>query len=210
MKLVKLFSFLIISALVASCYPEKERTISDYDIVGTNFSETANFDNYNTFYLFDSLVLVYDSTDEKPEYPKEAANAVLSTMRANLIAYGWTEITVVDSSNIPDVYIEAATWNSTITGVTYYPGYGYPGWGYPGYGYPGWGYPGWGTSYYQYTTGTVTMNMVDIKNYPGNDKKPEVLWAGAINGILTGGTPVSRIEFSVNQAFTQSPYLNKK
>lgn len=210
MKLIKLFSFLIISALMVSCYPEKDRSINDYDIVGTNYSDTANFDNYQTFYLFDSVVVIYDSTEDKPDYPVDEAAAVLSTMRANLTAYGWTEITVVDSANVPDVYLEAATWNSTITGVSYYPGYGYPGWGYPWYGYPGWGYPGYGTSYYQYTTGTVTMNMLDIKNYPGNHESPTVLWAGGINGILSGGSPISRIEFSIDQAFAQSAYLNKK
>ena len=119
--------------------------------------------------------------------------------------YGWIEAAATDT---PDVYIEASSWNSKVVGVTYYPGYGYPGYGYPGWGYPGWGYPSYGTSYYSYTTGTVMMNMLDVKNYAFDDSAPVIMWTGGLNGILSSGSSASRITRDINQAFGQSPYLN--
>ena len=210
MKLTKWLFFLSIIGLLASCYPEKERSIEDFDIVGTQFDDGINFDNYKTYQLYDSLIIIYDTTKEKPEYPIEAATIILDDIKSNLLAYGWIEVTGTDT---PDVYLETATWNSTVQGVVYYPGWGYPGWGYPGYpGYPGWGYPGYGSSYYSYTTGTVTISMLDIKNYPFDDSAPVVMWNAGINGVLTGSSAsvLSRLDFSVNQAFKQSTYLNLK
>ena len=207
MKIFKWASLMVVISLLVSCYPEKDRSISDFDIVLTNFSDTANFDNYLTYVLSDSLILVYDTTEDKPEYPLEEANAVMSSIRKNMMDYGWIEVTGTDT---PDVYIEPTSWNSTITGVVYYPGYGYPGYGYPGYG---WGYPwygyGGGSSYYQYTTGTVMMYMLDVKNYAYDDTPADILWTGGINGVLASGSSISRIEYSINQAFSQSSYLKK-
>ncbi|MGB0805076.1 MAG: DUF4136 domain-containing protein [Salibacteraceae bacterium] len=201
MKTFKWASLILILGVMVSCYPEKDRTIEDYDIVGTKFAEVVDFKDYQTFYLYDSLVVVYDTTGDKPDYPEQEANLTISTIRDNMIDYGWTEVTVRDSA---DVYIEASTWNSTVYGAIYYPGWGY-WWGYPGYP----GYPGWGASYYSYTTGTLMMHMLDVKNYPGDDSPPKILWNGGLNGLLNSQSTLDRIEFSINQAFTQSPYLKK-
>lgn len=204
MKLTKWVSFFFIAGLIASCYPEKDRTVADLDLVGTRFADAIDFKSYKTYQLYDSVVIVYDTTEAKPDYPLEEANLILSTMKANLMNYGWIEVTGTDT---PDVYIEASTWNSKIVGVTYYPGWGYPGygWGYPSYG---WGYPSYGTSYYSYTTGTVMMHMMDVKNYAFDDSPPTIMWTGGLNGILTSSSTSSRLERSINQAFTQSAYLN--
>ena len=210
MKLTKWLSFLFITGLMASCYPDKDRTIDDFDIVGTKFADNIDFNNYKTYSLYDSLVIIYDTTKKQPDYPKAEADAILSTIKSNLLNYGWIEVSGTDT---PDVYLEAATWNSTVHGVVYYPGYGYPGWGYPGYpGYPGWGYPGYGSSYYSYTTGTVTINMLDVKNYAFDNSAPLVMWAIGINGVLSGSEAniISRLEFSIDQSFKQSTYLNLK
>lgn len=203
MKLTKWISFLFITGLLVSCYPEKERTVSDLDLVGTRFSDEIDFSSYATYALTDSVIIVYDSTEDQPTYPAEQAALILSSIKANLNIYGWVEVAPGDT---PDVFIEASTWNDKVVGAIYYPGYGYPGWGYPGYG---WGYPSYGTSYYSYTTGTVMMHMMDVKTYPFDDSAPIIMWTGGLNGILTESTTNSRIEFSINQAFTQSTYLNK-
>lgn len=205
MKLTKWLSFLFLTGLLASCYPEKERTVSDLDLMGTRFADGIDFQSYKTYLLHDSVIIVYDTTEDAPEYPTETANLILNTMKTNLMNYGWIEVTAGDT---PDVYIEASSWNSKVVGAVYYPGYGYPGWGYPGWGYPGWGYPGYGTSYYSYTTGTVMMHMVDVKNYPNDDSAPAIMWTGGLNGILTSSNDNARIENAINQTFIQSPYLN--
>jgi hypothetical protein len=209
MKLTKWISFLFIAGLIASCYPEKDRTISDFDLVGTKFADGVNFNDYKTFHLYDSIVIVYDSSADKPDYPKEEADIIISRMRQNMLNYGWIEVLPGDT---PDVYLEAAVWTSKVSGATYYPGWGYPGWGWGYPGYPGWGYPGWGVSYYSYTTGTVMMYMMDVKNYKYNDRPADVMWNGGLNGLMSSSnnSNLTRIEYSINQAFTQSAYLNKK
>ena len=111
MKLTKWLSFLFITSLLASCYPEKERGIEDYDIVGTKFDSDINFKDYKTYRLHDSLIIIYDTTKDEPDYPIESANIILDNIKTNLLAYGWIEAPVADT---PDVYLEAATWNSTV------------------------------------------------------------------------------------------------
>ena len=205
MKLTKWIAFLFITGLIASCYPEKDRTVNDLDLVGTRFADGIDFSTYKTYKLYDSVIIVYDTNEDKPDYPVDQAAVIINTIKTNMMNNGWIEVAAGDT---PDVYMEASTWTSKIYGAIYYPGWGYPGWGYPGY--PGWGYPGypgWGTSYYSYTTGTVMMHMMDVKNYPNDDTPPVIMWTGGLNGILTSTGTSSRIETSINQAFTQSPYL---
>ena len=126
MKLIKWTTLVVVIGLLSSCYPEKDRTIADFDIVGTHYEDTTNFENYKTYYLHDSVIIIYDSTDDIRDSPVEEANAILSTMKKNLMDYGWVEITDL-ANDTPDVYLEATTWNSTVTGAVYYPGYPHPG-----------------------------------------------------------------------------------
>jgi hypothetical protein len=45
----------------------------------------------------------------------------------------------------------------------------------------------------------------------GNDYiNPQAVWVGAINGLLSGAYDASRVDKGINQAFSQSPYLNVK
>lgn len=214
MKLLKWISFATVATLIVSCYPEKERSIADFDIVGTQFTDDVVWQDYKTYYLYDSVNIAYDTTEEKPDYPLEEATAILNTMKQNLDDYGWQQLTEaqVIAGDTPDVYIESSMWNSTVVGAIYYPGYGYPGygWGYPGWGYPGYGYPGYGTSYYSYSTGTVMMHILDVKNYDFNDTPPLILWEAGVNGILSSSNSgdIKRVETAINQAFSQSAYLN--
>lgn len=210
MKTLKLFSFILVLGLLGSCYPEKDRSIEDFDIVGTNYDDTKDFADYTTYYLHDSLIIIYDTNEDKPDYPSDAAAAVIDGIRNNLNGYGWKEMTPADTvGKKPDVYINPYLWTSKVSGAVYYPPYygGYP-W-YPGY-YPG--YPSWGgASYYSYTTGTILIDMLDIK-HPNHDEDTfDILWSAGINGILSSSESNNdnRIKFSVDQAFSQSKYLKK-
>lgn len=212
MQIIKFFTLLTVVAFMSSCYPDKERTIEDFDLVGTRPADTANFTQYQTFLLHDSLILPYDSTKEKPTYPVETAKIILDGVKQNMLNNGWTEFdAALLSSDTPDVYLEASLWTTKVTGAIYYPGWGYPGYPwYPGWGYGG--YPGYGgASYYSYTTGTVMVNMMDIKNHSFSDQVPAVIWHAGLNGLVSSSDANnnSRIAYSINQAFTQSPYLKK-
>ena len=94
--------------------------------------------------------------------------------------------------------------------------YGWGGWwGYPGGGYyPG--YPGYCcyTSIYQYTTGSLIIEMLDVKNAEdeGDKVRIPVAWHGGLNGYAEGSARnrQARVERSMDQMFKDSPYLDKK
>lgn len=194
-------------ALVTSCYPEKERTIDDFDIVGTTFDDKVDFSQYKTFAMEDSVILVYDTTGKAPDYPTIVANATLDAIRSNMLSNGWTEITTNDTAGgvKPDVVIGTYAWNTTVSGSIYYPYYPY--WGY-GWYYPYYGYGG-GVTYYSYSTGTIVIQFFDLKNPNDAEQRINIIWTAGINGITetTVSDIAGRAEFSVDQAFSQSPYL---
>lgn len=205
MKLIKTLALVMIAAWAASCYPEKDRTIDDFDIVGTHLNPDVNLTNLNTFRVADSIILIYDTNNEAPSYPTEVANVILSRIKQNMLDNGWTE-ELVDT---PDVYLSSRLWETTTVGAIYYPPYWNP-W-YPGYP-PGY-WPGWGggASYYSYTSGTVTIDMFNLKEFDANADEVPVSWNAVVNGLVSnsGSSNTSRIERGINQAFTQSPYLKK-
>jgi hypothetical protein len=50
------------------------------------------------------------------------------------------------------------------------------------------------------------VNPQDIIVVEGDSVVP-IYWAGAINGVLSGGSDVSRITKGIDQAFEQSPQI---
>ena len=89
----------------------------------------------------------------------------------------------------------------------------YPGWGWgPGWG--GWYPPYWGGYYtYNFTTGSVIINWWDPQESPAptstdEDNQP-VHWVATFNGLVSSSKEnnAARIKSSINQAFTQSPYI---
>lgn len=208
---MKWTSIIMAFGLLVSCYPEKDRTIEDFDIVGTNYDDSKNWDDYKTFYVSDSVLLVYDTTEDVPDYPEKEARVILDGIQKNLLDLGWNEITDTTGGVFPDVYITPYIWTNDVSGAIYYPGYPWYGGGYypwyPGY-YPG--YPGWGgATYYSYTTGTILIDMLDLVHPDNVNHQLDIIWSAGINGIVTSSSNLNRIEYSVDQAFSQSKYLKK-
>jgi hypothetical protein len=91
-----------------------------------------------------------------------------------------------------------------------YPWYNWGYWGdYSGYSYYYPPYPpGWGGSY-TFTTGSLLVIMED-RNAAEGEIIP-VLWAAGMNGLLEGSTSSinNRIIDGIEQAFSQSPYLEE-
>jgi hypothetical protein len=97
------------------------------------------------------------------------------------------------------------------TGVAY--GGWYSAWGYLPYWGPsvnsgwGWGVPS-GTLAYAFQAGTLITVMLDVRG-PRNVETKEIplLWAAAVDGVVSGGSTTSRVLAGIDQAFAQSPYL---
>jgi hypothetical protein len=196
---------LVLMVMIAGCYKDPS-----YDQLSSNFTVTTNrdtkadFSTYKTFYVSDTLA--YASTNPKDSILVGAdAKAIIDAVKSNLVARGY--ISVPRAAN-PDLGIRVGAVKDVDAGVIY-PGwwYGYPGWG----GYWGGYYPyyPYGGVAYVITTGSVIVDMVDLKAVVTTNKLT-VIWNVVTGGSLstTTNTNVQRSVDGINQAFIQSPYIN--
>jgi len=196
-----LAALLLIPLFLSSCYPDYGMSTSDYDIVLTRYNESTDFQSFNTFAMPDSVFhLIPEDADDDISRKYDAQ--ILAKVVSNMQSMGYTR---VDTDNLTDqtIAVIVNATSSTYSGYSYYPGWG---WGYPGCGY----YPGWAVPY-QYTTGSVIIEMYDgSKIEDENIEVAPLIWLSGINGLTSGssGTATSsRINNSLDQAFKQSPYL---
>jgi hypothetical protein len=124
---------------------------------------------------------------------------VLSQVAANMSALGYSR---VEDPETADLIMTVAAVRAGYNMDTEYDYGDYYG---PGYDYGSGSYAG--GSGYELETGTVIINLADLK-LAGSDS-PKPIWLGLINGIVEESyTNTSRrlIEL-VNRCFAQSPYL---
>ncbi|MCP3894319.1 MULTISPECIES: DUF4136 domain-containing protein [Bacteroides] len=203
----------LLLAVFAFAGCEKEPDMGKLDskyLVYTNYDKQANFKQFSTYYLPDSILLIGNTA--KPEYWKGAeADEILNAYAKNLEARGYTPAANKASA---DLGVQV----SYILSTHYFTDYGQPEWwwNYPGYwgsGYWGnWG--GWYYPYavnYSYSTNSFITEIVNLTTDEGAGKKIPVLWTSYMSGI-DYSTSVNKtlVVAAVNQAFTQSPYLTKK
>jgi hypothetical protein len=195
--------------MLAGCYPGEVESVQELDLVVTLFNQDANFSAYKTYAMPDSIIHICDVPAEEQNCPSELTRRydaqILSQIETNLRNTGFTEAADPQQA---DVLVVVAANASDIVGYAYYGWYwnywyGYPGggWYYPGY-YPGYAVP------YEYTTGTLLINMFDPAKADTTNKRLGGVWLAAVNGLLgEGGNAQTRINTSIDQAFAQSPYL---
>jgi len=220
-KLVLKFSYLAAMIIMLSaCYPGGAEYTSDTDVILTNYNDNYDFGAKKTYFMSDSIQHIVDE-GETGETKYDAL--ILSELESNFEARGYVRLLPEDTlthPEPPDLMVVITTIETTTTyiygGYPWYGGWGYGwGWYYKStkyyYGYPGygWGYPYYPSYASSYTTGTVVWDMFDPDNVDDEGETIIVEWLGAINGLL--GSSVSstqdRIKTSINQAFTQSPYI---
>jgi len=196
---------------LAGCYPTSPTTVETYDLVISDYNPNYDFSTKTTFAIPDNVVVITGENlsdpdgNGEPEFVSEPYNTqIINAITQGLTSRGWTKI---DTAAHPDVWILPTAMQST-TLVYYYDYWGYWGWWYGGY--YGWYYPGYYPPYVSsYTTGSIFVTMVD-KNAVTPDNELPVEWSFLVNGLLSGSstsTTSSRINSTIAQAFTQSPYL---
>ena len=196
----KFILYLGIALVMASCYPGGTEYYEDTDVVYTDYDPEYNFASKSAYSIPDKIVKLTgkDLEGEEPEFVQEPYNTqMLNQMRTNMEALGWT---VVEDPANADLILFPAVWTNT----TVYYWYDYWCWYYPYYcGGWGWGYP----TVSSYTTGTLLMTLIS----DGEDHVTHAqVWTGGLNGLLSGAYNTSRVTRAIDQAFTQSPYLNLK
>ncbi len=219
MKIQKLLKNFALAALVVSglaflesCYPDDSLSISETDVVYTNYYDSAQplFKNYSLYYMPDTVYNI-DTTKNAKKIENQAL--ILNDIATNMTNMGYLRVAGDDTTVTPDLVVVASGIISDNISVYYwYPYYG-GGWGWDYWGGYGWGYPGYypPVPYYSsYTTGTLRMeifNPSDIRIVK-NDTINPVYWTSGINGVLEGSQITERITKGINQAFDQSPYLS--
>ena len=162
-----------------------------------------------TFALPDTVI---DLPSNSATIGHESAAAIVTRVRAHLVRLGWTDIgrSIIAK---PDVIVLIAASERLQTGWAYADWYG--AWGYLPYWGPAvgstsaWGIPG-GAIPFSFAAGTVLVTMLDLRNQRSNVDDIALLWAAAVDGVITGPTStLDRALLGIDQAFVQSPYMRR-
>ena len=198
--------------LLAACHKEPYPQDGDNEyLVYTSPGKDVNFSNFKTFDIADSLLVI--GQGDKPVYSQsQSALALIQAYRTNMEKLGYI---YTPSNPDADLGIQMTYIIKTERYVKYYND---PYWwlDYPGYWPSGyWG--NWTGFYYPYPVSyTYTTNalITDMVNLTGEEKEGnalEVVWTSYIGGPagISVDVDVARMKAAVDQAFAQSPYLQR-
>ncbi len=214
----KYVNYLLFTALIPllySCYPGGTEYYNETDVVITQYDDQFDFSSNKRYFMYDSINHITEE-DKEDEVDRSYDDDILEKIAAHMATAGYsrTEGDMGDSILIAssDVLIAVIATSTQYSGVGYIPGGGGWGWGggyYPGYPwYPGYG---WGYPYaYSYSTGSLFIEMVDLKNVDHEEEIIPISWQATINGLLSGDKANMewRVDRGIDQSFAQSPYLS--
>jgi hypothetical protein len=175
-------------------------------VVQTAKEPGANFSNYKTYYISDTIALKTSNPLDSLWFDSDAKQLV-DAVKTNMDARGYTMVT--SNHGHPDLGLGLTVIEDLNIGVVY-PGWWWGYWGgcYWGYcGYPPY-YPWYGGAYvYSIPTGTIILDMIDLKD-AGADGKLTVPWGSVMSGGLGNTNDDLQLGVqAINQAFEQSPYI---
>ena len=213
---MKLKTFLVILfvSVLFSCRKEPDtEDLKLEQVVATDRDLSANFSNYATFFISDTVSVVASaSTDSILTGPM--AKQMVDAVKASMTARGYTFKPRPWSSGYPDLGFRLTVikdiTRTAVCGGWWDGWWGYyPPWYWGCYYCGGYYYP-WCTTY-TYTIGTSTLYLFDIKNQ-GANHNIRALWGATMFGVFSttnNQTNADLTTTAINQAFAQSTYLKK-
>jgi len=198
--------FLILLAfglmVLSSCSkypPTSDRLLEDL-VIYTVYDTATPFAQFKTFYIADTIKWIADK--DSGYYTDSRATTLINQIVQNMTSRGYQRVGIDVDPDLAFMVVTVKNVNTTV----YYPGWY---WGYPGY-YPPWFWGGGGYYYpyypayiTSYSTGTLMIDMADLKNI-GPDKKIWIRWNAYIRGLYTGDHTILQIQQSIDQAFNQT------
>ena len=188
--------------VLAACYPGDVNSITEIDVVVTQFDTTHVWITSSTFFMKDTVYHILDTADASNNIPISRAfdNVIIAETRAGMLGYGYVETTDSLAASYV-VAVSAAAFR--VTTVTYwYPWYPccWGGWG--------WYYPPQG-NVSSYETGTLYIDQFDIQNVDSTNQLVPVPWVARLSGVMgsVASQTQSRLVNGIRQAYVQSPYL---
>ena len=122
---------------LSGCYPDKIDYVDEYDIAATHVLEDADFSEYTTFAVADTVIHMTEDGEDDPNLSRQHDEFIIAELRQNMLDLNYVEVESPDSINKPDIVLLASAVSNTYYYYYYY--YYYWGW------YPYWGYyPGYG------------------------------------------------------------------
>ena len=216
MKNYLILATLLLAASMQSCYPEGPEYTSDMDIAMTTYDTSANFSNYSTYALPDTVI--YFDNNSKAVLGAKFDSLILRLIEEEFNALGYTKVTPSETTS-PATVVTVSAYSQDNYG--YYANNWYDYWGWywgslwPGYTFsPFYDWDPYGYGYYAYKDGAIVIDMIDnTKFYKGEGSKSRslnILWKGVVNGIISGSSAQleARIANEIEQCFNQSPYLD--
>jgi len=211
---MKLKTFLVILfvSVLFSCRKEpNSEDLKLEQVVATDRDLAANFSNYATYFISDTVSIVAAaSTDSILTGPM--ALQLVNAVKTNMNNKGYTF--KPRSAGLPDLGLRLTVikdiTRTAVCGGWWDGWWGYyPPWYWGCYYCGGYYYP-WCTTY-TYTVGTSTLYLFDIKNQ-GANHNIRALWGATMFGVFSttnNQTNADLTTTAINQAFTQSTYLKK-
>ncbi|HTE28410.1 DUF4136 domain-containing protein [Flavitalea sp.] len=202
----------LVVAACASCTktPPLDNLSSDF-VVQTKYDTSASFGSYKTFAIRDTITVATENPKDSVWYDADA-QSIINEVASQMKAAGYTQVAAGQKGGA-DLGIQlVGIRNKTVFGVT--PGYW---WGFPGYGDPYYwggyyGYSYWSPYWYSYSikTGSLIVEIADLKNAI-TDQKLNIVWTGIGSGQIGNSKSfiLDQCIKTVDQAFLQSPYLNQ-
>jgi len=180
-------------------------------VVQTSAAENIDFSKYVTFAMPQDTLGLISNVTQDTLITGNYARVTTEKMVEEFLDAGFSR---VNKDQDPDLGVNAFILDNqgVFQSYSYSPGFlGYPGYYYPGYfGYGGFGgYNGYPIiQNFSYQTGTMVIELVDLKNRTP-DNKLQVVWVAKIGDVYTSDDGLGIMVKSINQAFEQSPYLKR-
>lgn len=180
-------------------------------VVATDRDLAANFSNYSTFFISDTVSVVASNGNDTILTGTQALQMV-NAVKTNMTNKGYTF--KPRSQGLPDLGLRLTVikdvTRTAVCGGWWDGWWGYyPPWYWGCYYCGGYYYP-WCTTY-TYTIGTSTLYLFDIKNQ-GTNHNLRALWGATMFGVFSttnNQTNADLTTTAINQAFSQSTYLKK-
>jgi hypothetical protein len=196
----------VVFMMSCATYPGLDSRLAEDLVDITKYDVKTDFTQFKTFSIVDSVSVINNKDSSK--VLDSQAQALLNQIIGDMKSRGYTKVD--RKTGNPNLGINVGVVK--ITNVSYY----YPGW-YWNYGYYNPAY--WGYSIYEYwypyyppevtsySTGTVIIDMVDLKNVPHHDNKLYIVWVAIIRGLMTGYHSTQDVLDNVDQCFAQTPQI---
>lgn len=211
----------LMSLVLASCYPEGAEYVDEMDTALTHYDENTDFTAFRTFVMPDSIAYICPES-EAATLHRQQDSVILSLVARHFEDRHFIRLSeeeVDAQQQKPDFVLTVSAFSNAYYYYEHgYSWYDYWGW-YPGWNWFNWNGPWssyypwypwqWGGWYHAYNTGTLTIEMLNPDAASEDSKHIPVVWSGIINGILAGSPSYlyQRLEKNISACFTQSPYL---